>query len=590
MERYLRLTRKLMTSTKPLKSLKQKITLAFYIIVGMALFNGVVAILLSQQLKSEIEQLVGVDVVKVTTALQLAKNSEKLQIITARLNHYDNEQQRLRLLSELSAQWERLINDSRLLTSIETSAVSKQELNHALDIQLYYLQQLPLLGELTDSALQANLQAANIQANLTSMASGFTDEMQTQFHRINADSERQLKLKNFDKIALNINTNQQLSQFSHLGEHLFTSLSQVKIIDNLVELNHTQREAMRLLLNMEAILEGINGDTGLYFNLLSQIKQTMVGEDNLFELSRKAIKSTHIANAHLEYQADAAQIVATYTQNLVNQVENEIQQTGGELKSDSTAFIILIFCSGILYCFFIWLTSWHFITKGIIKPVMATRDAMNAIAHEKLDTRMPVTDNLELQQMVSSLETLKSYAAQVKGMAETDGLTGCYNRRYLDLQLQKELEYAKDHNMPLGIILFDIDNFKQFNDRYGHVAGDQCLQKIVNAAKSLLKRPTDILARYGGEEFMLVLPSSHLEDIYQFAEQLREKIMSLEIPHEDSPHSGILTISAGITCWQLPQLLDANSLINRADEALYHAKLTGRNRTEALLCQPIHYA
>jgi len=590
MERYLRLTRKPMTSTKPLKSLKQKITLAFYIIVGMALFNGVVAILLSQQLKSEIEHLVGVDVVKVTTALQLAKNSEKLQIITARLNHYDNEQQRLRLLSELSAQWELLINDSRLLALIETSTVNKQELNHALDIQLYYLQQLPLLAELTDSALQANLQATNIQANLTSMASGFTDEMQTQFHSINADSEHQLKLKNFDKIAMNINTNQQLSQFSHLGEHLFTRLSQVKIIDNLVELNRTQREAMRLLLNMEAILEGVSGDTSLYFNLLSQIKQTMVGEDNLFELSRKAIKSTHIANAHLEYQADAAQIVATYTQNLVNQVENEIQQTGGELKSDSTAFIILIFCSGILYCFFIWLTSWHFITKGIIKPVMATRDAMNAIANEKLDTHMPVTDNLELQQMVNSLETLKSYAAQVKGMAETDGLTGCYNRRYLDIQLQKELEYARDHNMPLGIILFDIDNFKQFNDRYGHVAGDQCLKNIVNAAKSILKRPTDMLARYGGEEFMIVLPSSPLEEVYQFAELLREKIISLEIPHEDSPHAGILTISAGITCWQLPQQQDANSLINRADEALYHAKLTGRNRTEALLGQPIRYS
>lgn len=71
---------------------------------------------------------------------------------------------------------------------------------------------------------------------------------------------------------MNINTNQQLSQFSHLGEHLFTRLSQVKIIDNLVELNRTQREAMRLLLNMEAILEGVSGDTSLYFNLLSQIK------------------------------------------------------------------------------------------------------------------------------------------------------------------------------------------------------------------------------------------------------------------------------------------------------------------------------
>ena len=145
-----------MPSTKPLKSLKQKITSAFYIIVGMALLNGVVAILLSQQLKSEIEHLVGVDVVKVTTALQLAKNSEKLQIITARLTHYHSEKQWISLLGELSAQWELLINDSRLLASIETSTVNKQELNHALDTQLYYLQQLPLLNTLTDTALQAN--------------------------------------------------------------------------------------------------------------------------------------------------------------------------------------------------------------------------------------------------------------------------------------------------------------------------------------------------------------------------------------------------------------------------------------------------
>lgn len=576
-----------MTRSKPLKSLKQKITLAFYIIVGMTLVNGVVAIILSQQLKAEIEQLINVDVVKVTTALQLAKNSERLQIITAHLNHYNDEQQRLSLLGELSAQWELLIHDSQLLASIETSATSLQSLHHTLDTQSYYLQQVPLLSTLTDTALQANLQVVNIEANLSSMASAFTDEMQTQFRHINAEYKRLLSQKDFEGISNNINKNQQMSQFKYLGERLFTLLAQVKIIDNLIELHSVQRNTMRLLLNMEAIVKEVSGDNSLYFNWLSQIKHNMVGEYNLFELSRKALNSTHIANAHLEYQTNAARIVATYTQNLVVQVNSEIQHAGGLLKYDSTAFVILIFCSGVLYCFFIWLTSWHFIANGIIKPVMATRDAMNAIANEKLDTSMPVTDNLELQQMVSSLETLKSYAAQVKGMAETDGLTGCYNRRYLDLQIQKELEYARDHNMPLGIILFDIDNFKQFNDRYGHVAGDQCLIKVVKAAKSILKRPTDMLARYGGEEFMILLPSSHLDDVYPFAEKLREKIMALEIPHKDSPHAGILTISAGIACWQPPQLMDANNLINRADEALYHAKLTGRNRTEALLTLPV---
>jgi len=532
-------------NSKRLTSLKQKITLAFYIILGMASLNGIIAILLSQQLRTEIEQLVNSDVVKVTTALQLAKNSERLQIITTELNHYDTEQQRLSLLSELTNQWEHLLKDTKVLLSLETTPEMYQALNTTIDTQLYYQQQLPLLNTLTDSALQAKLQAQNIQTNLAGMSSAFSDE--------------------------------------HQGEHLFVLLDEVKNTPNIATLNHLQREAMRRLIQMENIVASMHSSNTIYLNWLSQIKQNMVGNDNLFELSRNALKSTQIANAHFGYQASAARQIATFTQELVNHVEDEIQIAGTDLKSDSTSFVILIFCGGILYCFFIWLTSWHFIAKGIIKPVIETRDAMNAIANEKLDTQMPITDNLELQQMVSSLETLKTYAAQVKAMAETDGLTGCYNRRYLDSQILKELSYANDHNMPLSIVMFDLDHFKEFNDQYGHVVGDQCLKQIVEATKAILQRPTDILARYGGEEFMLLLPSSHIEDAYKIAEHLRETIIDLHIPHQGSSNMGIVTISLGIACWQPPQLLDANKLISHVDEALYRAKLAGRNRTEVFI-------
>jgi len=137
MERYLLLTKKIMPSTKPLKSLKQKITSAFYIIVGMALFNGIIALLLSHQLRTEIEDLVTEDVVKVSTALELAKDTEKLQIITTRLNHYDNELQRLQLLSELATQWGLLIDSSRTIAKLETSPQLQQAINNIIDTQLY---------------------------------------------------------------------------------------------------------------------------------------------------------------------------------------------------------------------------------------------------------------------------------------------------------------------------------------------------------------------------------------------------------------------------------------------------------------------
>ena len=570
-------------NSKRLTSLKQKITLAFYIILGMALLNGIIAILLSQQLRTEIEQLVNSDVVKVTTALQLAKNSERLQIITTELNHYDTEQQRLSLLSELTNQWEHLLKDTKVLLSLETTPEMYQALNTTIDTQLYYQQQLPLLNTLTDSALQAKLQAQNIQTNLAGMSSAFSDEMQTQLNQTHERFALLVNHKDLSGITNNQIEHQAISEYQHQGEHLFVLLDEVKNTPNIATLNHLQREAMRRLIQMENIVASMHSSNTIYLNWLSQIKQNMVGNDNLFELSRNALKSTQIANAHFGYQASAARQIATFTQELVNHVEDEIQIAGTDLKSDSTSFVILIFCGGILYCFFIWLTSWHFIAKGIIKPVIETRDAMNAIANEKLDTQMPITDNLELQQMVSSLETLKTYAAQVKAMAETDGLTGCYNRRYLDSQILKELSYANDHNMPLSIVMFDLDHFKEFNDQYGHVVGDQCLKQIVEATKAILQRPTDILARYGGEEFMLLLPSSHIEDAYKIAEHLRETIIDLHIPHQGSSNMGIVTISLGIACWQPPQLLDANKLISHVDEALYRAKLAGRNRTEVFI-------
>ncbi|MCH1931568.1 GGDEF domain-containing protein [Shewanella sp. A25] len=571
---------------KRLTSLKQKISLAFLLILGMALLNGIIAILLSQQIRSEIELLVNRDVVKVMTALQLAKNSERLQIITTELNHYDTEEQRLSLLKDLTTQWELLIQDTKTLIRIEDSPELNQALNHAMETQIFYKQQLPLLDTLTNAALQAKIQALEIQVNLTSMALTFTEQMQSQLHQIHNRYNKLINTQNLHSLSNNLEEDQRLTEYLHQGEHLFTLLEKVKNTHEIRELNQLQREGMRLLILLGEISASFNNERELYAVGLSQIKQNMVGEGNLFELSRNAIKSTQIASSHFANQAQAAQEIITFTGALVSQIQTDIRASGAHLKSASTSFVVLIFCGGILYCFFIWLTSWHFIAKGIIKPVMATRDAMNAIANEKLDTQMPVTDNLELQQMVSSLETLKIYAAQVKAMAETDGLTGCYNRRYLDTQIQKEMAYANDHNMPLSLVMFDIDYFKQFNDEYGHVIGDQCLKQIVQATKAMLQRPTDIVARYGGEEFMLILPSSHIDYAYKIAEHLRETIIGLAIPHKCSDHSGIVTISLGVACWQPSESLDANQLVSQADAALYQAKQYGRNRTEVFIHSP----
>lgn len=160
-----------------------------------------------------------------------------------------------------------------------------------------------------------------------------------------------------------------------------------------------------------------------------------------------------------------------------------------------------------------------------------------------------------------------------------DPLTGVRNRRGLERALVLACERAERTGEPLCLLMLDIDYFKALNDRYGHVYGDECLVRIASELEQNLNRSHDTLARFGGEEFAIVLPRTDLESATRVAEKLRSAVLELFIPNE-SEIGHFVSLSAGIACYgsvsdKLPQ-----SLIRRADQALYQAKHNGRNRIE----------
>ncbi|WP_413161278.1 diguanylate cyclase domain-containing protein [Capilliphycus salinus ALCB114379] len=162
--------------------------------------------------------------------------------------------------------------------------------------------------------------------------------------------------------------------------------------------------------------------------------------------------------------------------------------------------------------------------------------------------------------------------------AISDPLTQVANRRAFDHYLQQEWNRSKRDKLPLSLILADIDYFKNYNDRYGHQAGDRCLRKIAQAIKEAVKRPADFVARYGGEEFAIILPNTEIEGAKQVAELIRSEIHQLQIPHGDSSVCEYVTLSLGVTS-QVPQAEDlCEILISKADAALYEAKKQGRDR------------
>jgi diguanylate cyclase (GGDEF)-like protein len=163
-------------------------------------------------------------------------------------------------------------------------------------------------------------------------------------------------------------------------------------------------------------------------------------------------------------------------------------------------------------------------------------------------------------------------------LATYDSLTQIANRRRFDDYLEQQWKQMARERSPLAILLCDIDHFKEYNDTYGHLAGDDCLKQVAQTLSSSLKRPSDLVARYGGEEFAAILPQTNLEGALKVAELMQMAIQQLQVPHTQSPVTSHITLSIGVaSTTPLPQN-PATTLLDMADNALYLAKQRGRNQ------------
>ncbi len=178
------------------------------------------------------------------------------------------------------------------------------------------------------------------------------------------------------------------------------------------------------------------------------------------------------------------------------------------------------------------------------------------------------TDQFKLEQRLNEL-------------AQIDGLTGIPNRRQFDATLSAAFERAVRERTPISLLMSDLDFFKRYNDRYGHLEGDDCLKRIAQRIRSLVRNDWDLAARYGGEEFAMILPGTSREDALRVAQRLNDAVRAMAIPNLDSGVATVVTISVGCATLVPEDGMTARDLIARADAALYQAKREGRNRVAA---------
>jgi diguanylate cyclase (GGDEF)-like protein len=162
-------------------------------------------------------------------------------------------------------------------------------------------------------------------------------------------------------------------------------------------------------------------------------------------------------------------------------------------------------------------------------------------------------------------------------LSSTDGLTNLANRRSFDESMEMEWRRARRFGYSLAVIMADIDNFKKYNDTYGHLEGDECLRMVGGALKRAVHRAGDLAARYGGEEFVLLMPMTVEREALKIADDLRQHIEALKIRHPHIAPYNVVTISMGVAALVPHADMFQNDLIDMADKALYRAKESGKN-------------
>jgi diguanylate cyclase (GGDEF)-like protein len=212
----------------------------------------------------------------------------------------------------------------------------------------------------------------------------------------------------------------------------------------------------------------------------------------------------------------------------------------------------------------------------VTKPFQA-EEVLARVRHQITILRQQQQLIIQNHQLRQTEAALQQANLELERLANTDCLTQIANRRCFNAILEQEWQRLRREQQPLSLILCDIDYFKNYNDRYGHPAGDVCLQQVAHIISDCIRRPADIVARYGGEEFAIILPNTYQEGAVAVVEAIRATLQSLQIPHAASAIAAHITVSAGIACLTPALNSSCQQLIAAADIALYRAKATGRN-------------
>lgn len=228
---------------------------------------------------------------------------------------------------------------------------------------------------------------------------------------------------------------------------------------------------------------------------------------------------------------------------------------------------------------------WVGLGRWVLRPLQQLANTMGHVqaghANMRVEGMGPSREFFSIGESFNAmLSTLEQSEKRLKQLADNDPLLGIPNRRLLDEKLHSEWRRMSREGEALSLLMIDVDLFKNYNDHYGHQAGDECLKRLTQVICQVVNRPADFVARYGGEEFVVLLPATEVYGAEQIAATIQQAMQQVSIPHATSDVAAHVTLSIGISCTHPAQTGHVDTLVAQADQALYQAKTSGRNRIE----------
>ncbi|BBD07534.1 GGDEF domain-containing protein [Desulfovibrio ferrophilus] len=324
---------------------------------------------------------------------------------------------------------------------------------------------------------------------------------------------------------------------------------------------------------------------------LSGVEETLPLRGALTAAYDNSVKAVELQRDVLAMDSDALTLWGDISQQL-DELADSIATDAGlravtmaeAIKGQADKVGLVSYAMTGLLCSLLLLVVWVF-QRHVLGPILSVTRALEAVHGGKRNLiGGPRAFFVELDAIGKAVERyagvlreLRDSNAKLHDLSLLDGLTNLANRRHFDEELRREISRATRNGRPLSLLMLDVDRFKEFNDKHGHMAGDACLAMVAKVLQGAVRRPGEVAARYGGEEFAVILPEVDRDEAAEIAEKILKEVAALRIPCVDGINVSI-TISIGVAVlngeWSgsMPSLLDA------ADSALYCAKAAGRNR------------